>query len=103
MPRIRQFPWRDACLALAAGSVTACTPVSGPVAIPPHGPRHQVVAEADTGFVIRPGESAAANSMIGAADTAPLAATVSLGSTVRFDRRTLNPSPAKDTSHGETR
>ncbi|MFM5929813.1 MAG: hypothetical protein ACKOPQ_02785 [Novosphingobium sp.] len=77
---------------------------------------HLVVGESDTGFVIHAAGPAAAPTSLhdhaGGDASGPAAARVAasppqapvtLGSSVRFDRRAFIPSKTKDISHGEDR
>jgi hypothetical protein len=67
------------------------------VTLPPSGPRHQFIAEAATGFVIRVDEADAS------ATAAPSSPPVTLGSTVSFDRDALISNHPKEAPHGESR
>jgi hypothetical protein len=97
VPRVRRSALHGLCLGLAAGSIAACAPVPEPVTLPPPGPRHQFIAEAATGFVIRIDEADAS------ATAAPSSPPVTLGSTVNFDRDALISNHPKEAPHGESR
>jgi len=98
------------CLAGLGSAIAGCTVVARPVPLPPHGPMQLTMSQFDTGFVIRaaapaPGDSPdhAAAAAIPAARPAHSQAPVSLGDSVRIDRRAFISTKAKDIPHGEDR
>lgn len=96
MRRYGQTGLRIALLAIAAAAAQACAaPVvsdPGPIEV-----SRLVVDQADNGFVIHASAPVAANA------AAPLPGPISLGDSVRLDRRLLLPSSTKEIPNGETR
>lgn len=86
-----------ALLALAGGTAQACTPAPTRPTAPSGKASHLTIVQADGGYSIRvsaPGTPVMSGSPC---------CTVSLGSSVRFDRNVILPSSTKEIYHGETR
>lgn len=97
VPRFRQSLRGVLCLAALAGPIAGCTMVHGPVPLPPQEPMHQVVSQEDSSFVIR------VAAPVQMAQATQPQASITLGDSVRIDRRALVSTKTKDIPHGETR
>lgn len=102
MPRFRSSLRRalrhTLWLPVLAGPIAGCSVIARPVPLPPQGPMHLVVSEGDAGFVIHAATPAAIP-----VEAAPPQAPVSLGNSVRIDRRAFIPTSTKDIPNGEDR
>lgn len=96
----RQHRWSVPLLLLGAGLAQACTIGHHRRAVVSQAASPLIVAQADSGFVIR---AIAPRATKPAEAPGPaVTGSVSLGSAVHFDRRALVPTQQKETPRGET-